>query len=131
MNSNQATTKCKPGDRARIIKALNPENIGLIVCVVRPYRANEIICGTSWNPGGCPWVVVALTRSLAGVHEFGPSKGRVDSTRSGVLDDAALVPLDDDDDGLTIKTSKTKPKRIAKTAPKEIRAAVKQELSLQ
>lgn len=110
-----AKTRCKPGDRAKVIKARNPENIGLIVCVVRPYKDNERIEGSTWVLDGFPWVVVALSRRLAGANTIGSSKGSIDFTRSGVIDDAFLVPLDDNDAGTTITTAKRKPRARKQT----------------
>lgn len=102
--------RCKPGDRAKVIKSQCAANIGLIVCVVRLYQPNEIVDGTSWAVNGDSWVVVALSRSLAGVFTKGRKIGNVEYCRSGVFDDVCLVPLDDNDDGLTIATAKGKPR---------------------
>jgi len=99
-------TRCKPGDRAKVVKAVNRENIGLVVAVVRPYRDNELIDGSPWRHDGNAWVVVSLGASVVG-----RTKTEVSANRTAVFNDCCLVPLDDDDDGITRKTARTKPKR--------------------
>ena len=115
-NFNVGATRCKPGDRAKIIKALIPENIGLIVCVVRPYRPNEMINGSSWVDSSRPWVTVSLARGMASTTISGPNMGKTESCRTAVFDDSCLMPLSDDDAGATIVTSKKKPRIRKQTA---------------
>ena len=102
-------TRCKPGDRAKVINAVNPQTIGLIVCVVRPYESREIVEGSSWETNGKSWVVVSLSRSIAGSLSTGRSVGKIEFCRTGVFDDANLVPLNDDDAGVSITATKKKP----------------------
>lgn len=105
-------TRCKPGDRAKIIKAVCKENIGAVVVVVRPYLVNEKIKGSTWGSNGVSWVVASVGKPLTSKLE---SSGILGSDFVVVFDDANLVPLDDNDPGNSIATSKKKPrtKRIA------------------
>jgi hypothetical protein len=102
-------TRCKPGDRAKVINAVNPQNIGLIVCVVRPYKSRETVEGSSWETNGTSWVVVSLSRSIAGILTMGQPLGKIDFCRTAVFDDANLVPLNDDDASVSITATKKKP----------------------
>lgn len=112
-NFNGGATRCKPGDRAKVIKAANRENIGLVVVVVRPYRDNELIDGSSWHHDGNAWVVVSLGSQIVGV---GILDKELSTNRTAVFNDACLVPLDDDDAGTGVAVSKKKPRAKKQTA---------------
>jgi len=107
-------TRCKPGDRAKvIISQVCPENIGLIVVVVRPYQPKEIIDGATWVDNCPSWVVVSLGRPIFSIREG--DNLRIEHQCVAVIPDYALVPLDDDDAGIEAKATKRKPrvKRVA------------------
>lgn len=108
-------TRCKVGDRARVIGAANRQNIGQIVVVVRPYRDWEVVDGSPWMHDGSAWVVVSLSSPIAGLLN-----GAVSANRTAVFNDAFLAPLNDDDDGLTRKAARTKRKAASK--PTEVAA---------
>lgn len=87
--STARKTRCKAGDRTRIINAVNRQNIGLIVVVVRPYRDNEVADGASCVNDKNTWVVVSL-----GCPIVGKVGSEVSANRTAIFNDAHLVPLD-------------------------------------
>jgi len=103
-------TRCKPGDRAKVIRAMNPENIGLIVCVIRMYEKNEVFDDATWSTSGTPWAVASIGKPLVTTHL--KTLEKTDSY-AAVFDDSCLVPLDDNDNGLTATNSRKRktPKR--------------------
>jgi hypothetical protein len=118
-NFTGGATRCKPGDRAKIIKAVCPENVGLVVCVVRSYTDGERIYGTTWANDGAAWVVVALGQLITSRRE---GLTTTEPNRTAVLNDVHLVPLDDDDPGTGTTTTKKKPRAKKKIA--DIRSVV-------
>jgi len=99
-------TRCKPGDRARVIRAVNPQNINATVVVVRHYSMNELIDGSPWMDSPNPWVVVGLTGLIAGAV----NGNKPDFGRTAVMDDSQLQPLDDEDAGTTKTATRKTPK---------------------
>lgn len=88
------TRRCKPGQRARIIRGTNS---GKVVVVVQHYLG-ELVNGAEWPENVFPWVVTSLGGLLASVElrTLRPCP----PARTIVVDDAELQPLDDDDDGV-------------------------------
>lgn len=82
----------KPGTRARVVGG--SVNDGIIVMVVRPYFYPQKFDGSTWTGFRFPWVITSLGRPL----EYSYTDGtKAPPTRSGVMDDENLQPLDDDD----------------------------------
>lgn len=96
--------RCKKGQRARVVG--EGANAGIIVLVVRPYFFPQKFDGATWHGYQFPWVVTSLGRPLQFIHLDGTD---APPTRSGVLEDEELEPLDDDDDGLVIAQDKDLP----------------------
>jgi len=105
-NFSSGAIRCKPGDRARVIGAVCRENIGTVVVVAKPYFPNEKIDGMTWVSNGPAWVVVAVGKLITGRDKY----GIMSENRTAVLDDANLVPLDDDDAGTRVTETKKKPR---------------------
>lgn len=103
-------TRCKPGDRAKIIKAVCKENIGSVVVVVRPYLANEKIKGATWDSNGVSWVVASVGGPLISKQNTKDGSHLLCADFVAVLNDVNLVPLDDTDDGLSVVATKRKPR---------------------
>lgn len=86
------TRRCKPGQRARIIRGTDA---GKVVVVVRHYLG-ELVNGANWPENVFPWVVTSLGGLLASVElrTLRPCP----PARTIVVDDAELQPLDDSDE---------------------------------
>lgn len=95
-------TRCTPGCRAKIIKAENTQNIGLIVIVLRKYIEGEEVSGSAWSHDGNAWVVTAIGAPVISWND----KEGFGANQTAVMNDLNLVPLTDDEDGLTSTTSK-------------------------
>jgi len=116
MNDNIKTTpkptRCKPGDRARVIAAYIPQNVGRIVMVIRPYDGKEHIGPGSWRCDGPAWVAASLgggVTAMEGDDSVGPT------VFVAVFNDANLQPLHDDDGGIEdAATRNNKLKRVRK-----------------
>lgn len=97
--------RCKPGQRARIIRG--GWNHGKIVLVVRPYFGEDLNGDGTWPLAILPWVVsslgVPLRRICLSTKQEKPAKMVM------VCDDCDLQPLDDGDDGLTQTTAQDNP----------------------
>ena len=110
--TNQKPTRCKPGDRARVIAAFLPQNVGRIVFVIRPYDGKEIIGAGLWECDKKAWVVASLGGGIACIHG---DDVKVNTTFTAVLNDSHLQPLHDDDGGIEdAATRNTKLKRTRK-----------------
>lgn len=96
-NTSRASTRCKPGDRARIISARIPKNRNSVVAVVRRYKPGEIVAGADWTCDGAAWVVVALGNAIT---SFDIKTGALTQGMTAVFGDAQLMPLRDDEGGI-------------------------------
>lgn len=105
--------RCKPGQRARVI--CSGANKGKIVVVVRHYFGEEVD-GATWAEYLYPWVATSLGAPLWWRKEKDSSVRGASMTI--VLDDSALEPLDDDDDGLLRSSDQERP--IVKSTPGDL-----------
>lgn len=103
--------RCKPGDRARVVRSLFPENIGKIVVVVRPYdgieqlgKANSHVNVEESVPS---WVVVPVWNPIKT-----ETRGVTYFEAVSAYEDFALQPLRDDEGGIEGLTVRTKPMSI-------------------
>jgi hypothetical protein len=105
--------RCKPGQRARVIKETSAK--GCIVLVVAAHHHGQEWGGASdWKPCIFPWKTISLGRPIK-IHQ-GDEFWKM--SMYCVFEDSDLEPLEDDDDGLTRSTEKSKP--IKRPAAKKI-----------
>ena len=116
MSAKQKPTLCKPGDRARVIAASLPENVGRIVMVIRPYHDGEIVGGASWFCDKTAWVVASLSIGFATSN----SKDVRNREKSMVVvfNDANLQPLHDDEGGPEDSATRRLKSKRTRKAPK-------------
>ena len=91
MRNPNSPTRCKPGDRAKIVQASCPQNIGLVVFVIRRYQAPERIDGVIWESDGVSWVIASSYGQIASLNLV---DGSLSLSSVAVLDDVDLVPID-------------------------------------
>ena len=94
--TNQKPTRCKPGDRARVIASIFPQNKGRIVMVIRPYFDKEVVSGSIWDSDKPSWVVASLGDGFATTGDDNKSRRPYMVV---VFKDAQLQPLHDDEGG--------------------------------
>ena len=94
--TNQQPTRCKPGDRARVIASIFPQNKGRIVMVIRPYFDKEVVSGSIWDSDKPSWVVASLGDGFATTGDDNKSRRPYMVV---VFKDAQLQPLHDDEGG--------------------------------
>ncbi len=94
--TNPKPTRCKPGDRARVIDSFCLENKGRIVMVIRPYFDGQIVSGATWHSEKPSWVVASLG---GGFTTTGDDVRRPSPFMVVVFKDADLQPLHDDEGG--------------------------------
>lgn len=87
---------CKPGDLAVIVSARFPENIGILVSVLRQYIEGEHLPGDPFRmyegPYGVSWVVESVGKPI---RKWG-EKGTYD-LQTTVFADVCLRPIRDND----------------------------------
>ena len=116
MTTNQKPTRCKPGDRARVIAARLPENVGRIVTVIKPYREGELIHGSTWVCDKTSWVVASLSFCFVTVNSTGVRTREEDMVV--VFNDAALQPLHDDEGGIEDAATRIVQLKRSRKSPK-------------
>ena len=110
--TNPKPTRCKPGDRARVIASFFPQNVGRIVMVIRPYFDKEVVSGATWHSDKPSWVVFSLGDGFATTGDDNKSSRPYMTV---VLQDAQLQPLHDNEGGPEdAATRNTKLKRTRK-----------------
>lgn len=87
---------CKPGDLAVIVKSRFPENIGILVSVLRQYVEGEHLPGDPFSmyegPDGVSWVVESVGKPI---RKWGKKKNH--DLRTTVFADVCLRPIRDND----------------------------------
>lgn len=113
--------RCKPGDRCRIIggaKGVPFTNAGRVVVVL--HRADD---GKTAANGGPAWHVMALGAPLRTYSRFvdtGKFAREKEPSMTADIEDARLVPLDDDDDGIQESAQRRAPRSTP--VPEEVPA---------
>ena len=117
--TNQKPTRCKPGDRARVIAAAVPQNVGRIVMVIRPYVGKEHIGGAPWECDNKAWIVASLGGDLVCIQG---DDSKTSTVFTAVINDVNLQPLHDDEGGPEDAATRTiKLKRIRKAARRAVK----------